>query len=251
MLDGQIVRVATEDMEVGTIIHAVVGEGKTPPYHVLPKTYGKNKKWHGGAAECKSWVATHADLPILEEETVQMVNAVAAEARSDKRLMKLIDGAASEVTACAYNQNLDQPYLLRCRFDKLKRDEQGWLFVDWKSTRDASTEAFSWEILKRGHHAQMAFYRRILRRLTGEKNVRCYLVALEKSAKLPRINVRQLANAALDAGDKIVDARLSLLRRCRLANRWPALPDDEGSDTIDFIDLPEGTNDADAEISAS
>jgi hypothetical protein len=239
LVDGVVKIEPTHDMEIGTILHELVGEGTMPSYYLRPATYGpEGKKWNGNATECKAWEKAHADKPVLVEEEVAMIKAVVAEVRAEARLMKLVRGAQTEVTACAYNENLDHPYLLRCRFDLVGRDEQGWFFLDWKSTRNAATDAFGREIMKRRYHAQMAHYRRVLRRLTGEE-VRCYLVALEKSASLPRVNVRQLAKAAMDEGDKIVDERLALFKRCKISNRWPALPDDEGAENICFIDLPD------------
>ncbi len=58
------------------------------------------------------------------------------------------------------------------------------------------------------------------------------MAAIEKDAAVPRCNVRQLAN-------KVLDERLSLLQRCRLANKWPAFVDEEDGDNIPFIDLPD------------
>ncbi len=251
----------THDMALGTMIHAAINEGKEPAYYIQPETYRApesakkdagyvDKPWNMNANACKEWVAGHQDRPILKGQEALMLNSVTDCAANDPRVMKLLAGAWREVTACAYNPNLDAPYMLRCRFDILGHDDAGWYWVEVKSTRDASTLNFSWEIKKRLHYVQMALYRRVLRKLTGE-DVRGYIMPVEKDAAIPRINVRQLADAAMDLGDKIIDERLALLHRCRLANKWPLFIDEEENDGIPFIDLPEGAYfDAD-EIEAS
>jgi len=252
MRNGVFKRPQSHDMEMGTIIHTVVNEGGASNYHIRPVVYGKDgKPWHNGANECKAWLAAHADMPVLSIDEARMINNLADLVRATPQAMQLLRGAQTEISACAYNTDLDFPYMLRCRFDILGEDDLGWYFVDTKSTRDASTDVFSREIYNRKYHAQMALYRRVLERLTGT-DVRCYFLALEKSFVLPRLNLRQLAPAALDAGDQIIDDRLALLKRCKITNRWPALPDDEGAEEIQFIELPPFARDDDEiEISAS
>jgi hypothetical protein len=254
----------THDMELGTMIHSVVNEGVEPMYHLRPDTYPApesskkdapivDKPWTMQANYCKAWVAERQDKPILAAYEALMINSVTAEVQNNWRAVKLLKGAFREVTACARNPNLDAPYLLRCRFDILGRDELGWYWVETKSTRDASTEAFSREINKRMYHVQCAIYRRIIRRLTGDDDVRCFMMPIEKDAAIPRVNVRQLQPAAMDIGDKVLDSRLELLHQCKVGNNWPALPDEEEGQHIPFIDLPEHAyfDDEEDEISAS
>ncbi len=232
-------REPTHDMQLGTLIHSAVNEGQEPAFHLRPDSYGpENKKWNMNANECKAWVAARKDKPILDAYDALMLNSVTACVKDNRRAMKLLRGAHTEVSACAYNEDMSAPYMLRVRFDVLGHDEKGWYWVETKSTRDASTFAFSLEILKKFYHVQTALYRRVLRRLTGEEP-RCYMMPIEKDAAIPRVNVRQLASAAMDKGDAILDERLALLRRCKLANKWPALVDEEEGDNIPFIDLPD------------
>jgi len=229
----------TKDQILGTMIHSVVNEGIEPAYHLRPDTYGpENKKWTMSANVCKEWVAARQDKPILDSYEALMLNSVAGCVQQNPKAMRLLKGATMEVSACAYNPELSLTALLRVRFDVLNSDDQGYFWVETKSTRDASTFAFQREILKRGYHAQCALYRRVLERLTGEK-ARCYIMAIEKDATVPRVNVRQLTKAAMDLGDKIIDERLKMLKQCKLGNYWPALPDEEQNETIQMIDLPE------------
>lgn len=239
----------THDMALGTMIHAAVNEGHEPAYHLRPLTYRGaesskkdapiiDKPWNANSNACKEWLASHKDKPILEPWEALMLNSLTACVRENKRAMRLIEGAQTEVSACAFNKNMELPYLLRARFDVLGKDDKGWYWVETKSTRNAATDSFSWEIKKRNYMVQCALYRRVIERLTGE-DVRCFMVILEKDAAIPRCNVRQLAKAAMDFGDKTLDDRLQLLKRCKLADKWPALVDEEDGDHIPFIDLPE------------
>lgn len=244
---------STHDQMLGTMIHASVGEGVEIPYYLRPDTYqGKvdakkdspmvDKPWNANSNTCKEWLANHCDKPILTAHEALMLNSVVACATSDVRAAKLMNASptiAHEVTAIARNESLDAPYLLRARFDILGCDAAGWYFIEIKSTRDASTDAFSREILKRLYHVQCALYRRVLRRLSGQDDVRAYMWALEKDAAIPRSNFRQLAKAAMDAGDHILDERLALLKKCKMAKSWPEFADYEEGEHVPFIDLPE------------
>lgn len=233
-------RVPTQDMVLGTMIHAAVNEGTETAYHLQPDTYPPdNKKWTMASNWCKEWTAAHQDKPILDAYEALMLNSVAGCVRASTKAQLLLKGAFTEVSACAYNPNLEHSFMLRVRFDVLGHDERGWYWVETKSTRDASTEAFSREILKRNYHVQCALYRRVLRRLTGQEDVRCYMMPVEKDAIVPRVNVRQLADAAMDKGDKVLDVRLELLKQCKLGDYWPELPDEERDSPIQFIDLPD------------
>ena len=230
---------ATRDQLLGTAIHSVVNEGKNPSYHLRPDFYGPEKKpWNGNATECKVWLARHQDLPILKADDVAMLKAVALCCKEDARACRLLKSAIFEVTACARNEDLDAPYLLRCRPDIFGFDADGYYFVETKSTRDASTHVFAREVYNRYYHVQVALYHRILCRLTGGL-VRPYIWAIEKDAEIPRSNLRQMSQAAIDAGGKVLDERLRLLHRCELSRTWPALPDYEPGDLIPYIDLPE------------
>lgn len=234
---GKLPLQVTKDMLLGTLIHSIV-TGEAAPYHVRPDTYSGGKKWNGNASECKEWVAAHSDKPIIDGADVAMLASVTDALRRSHKLTRLTTGAWFEVSACARNDDQDLPYLLRVRFDILGRDAGGWYFGDVKSVRDASTDEFQREIWNREYHAQMAIYRRVLKRLTGE-TPRAFIIGVEKSKTLSRVNVRQLSQAAMDAGDAIIDDRLRLLKRCRLSNTWPDFADDEGGENIQFIGLPE------------
>lgn len=254
-LDGKLpAREETHDMTLGTMLHGIVNENSKPTFHLQPETYPSDegpKKWTMAAKFCKAWVAEHADLPVLDKSDAEMLSAVGECVKGNKFAQRLMRGATPEVMACARNNNLELPYMLRVRYDMLGRDDLGWYFVEVKSCRDASTDAFAREVYKRRYHVAAAQYRRVLQILTGE-TARCYLIALEKNRELPRVNVRQLTGTAMDIGDSILDERLKLLKRCRLANVWPAFSDDEGSEHIQMIDLPEfAYGDDDLEITAS
>lgn len=247
--DGKLKRKATPAMELGTAIHSVVNEGRPLRYHLRPETYGpEGKKWTMVAKECKAWVAAHADLPIFTEEDIRVIDSLAVLVRQTPFAMRLLAGAQTEVSACAYNPDKEFPFLLRVRFDILGKDSQGWYFVDTKSCIDASTDAVSREIYRRKYHAQFDLYKRVLEALTGEP-CRAYIMALEKDPEVPRCNVRQISRTILEDGASVNDERFRLLKRCRYANFWPTLPDDEGGDVIQFIEPPEWARSDEIEIS--
>jgi hypothetical protein len=239
-MDGKLPRhTPTKDMILGTAIHSIVGEGKNIGYHLRPDFYGPEKKpWNNNANECKAWYDKHRDKPVLKSDDVALLQVIEHCAKSDARAMKLMKGAIAELTAVARNGNLEAPFLLRCRPDLFGHDGDGYYFIEVKSTRDAKTASLQREILSREYHVQIALYHRVLCKLTGAA-VTPYIFAIEKTADLPRTNLRRVSHLWLEAGSRILDSRLDLLSRCSLANSWPALPDFEPGDRVPVIDVPD------------
>lgn len=233
---GQLSKPTTDAMEYGQLFHSAILENKTPEelVHIRPDTYGKeNKPWHGGALECKKWLAEHTDKPVLTTEEFKQFVTETNYVRRHRHFSLL--GAHTELSCFARDR--ETGYLLKGRFDALQYFGGNlWIIYDVKTTRDASTRAFSAEILKRRYHVQAAQYRRILQRLVPDADIKFCFLAVEKGRFL-KMNVKFLATQAMDLGDKVIDENMQLLRRCRISDTWPEWADSE--ENAGTIDLPE------------
>jgi hypothetical protein len=235
--NGVLKRETTEAMELGTIYHSGLFEGKRG-YHVKPETYGPDaKKWSGNATECKEWIAAHADQPVLSACHAREIEGNLGYIRLHPLAAQILakPGAVAELSMFARYEG--PGFMLKGRADWIWQDaDSGDVCIcDLKTTTDATSRGFSRDILARRYHVQAAMYRLILRRL-GFENVRWYFIALEKG-NAPKCNVRQLAAQAMDEGERRLDDALAIYQRCREANAWPEFHNAEA--TINFIDLPD------------
>lgn len=245
-VSGEYRTAETKDMQLGTIIHSLLsGEPISACYYQRPETYGDGKKFTMAAKECKAWAAAHADKPILGRDDVETLEELESAAKTHAKFTRLLSSAVGYELSMTYrNPSLDAPYMLRFRPDVVGHDREGYWILDNKSTRDASTEAFAREMLRRQYHVQFALYKRGLERLV-DAPVRFYVCAVEKAGKFSRMNLRRVNERALEKGGRILDERLAMLKRFRSAQWYPEFPDDEGTEHIQNIDLPDYTYDDD------
>lgn len=227
---GQAVTEQTDAMEYGTLLHEAVFEDRYH-VHVKPEFYGPDDKpWNGNATLCKEWIASHNDRPVVSPAKYRDLRHAALYVRTHPLCLGLLAGGVAELS-CFVEAGL------KGRMDYVIPGEEFYTVVDLKSTTDASTEAFAKTIASRRYHVQAAMYRRILKAL-GAPDVRFYFIALETGG-LPKVNVRELNQRALDLGDDVLDADLEKLAECRANNRWPEWRDNDGLAGIMQIDLPE------------
>lgn len=250
---------ATPDMEFGTLFHSFL-LGGSAEYRVAPETYPApesakkdapmvEKPWNWNANFCKDWAASNPAVPILArhgQNSEAMLKAMRDKVMSHPIGKKLVTQLTPEVSL--FSRSEDYPVLCKGRPDGLISGETT-IIVEVKTTRDASTAAFSREILNRGYYKKAAWYRMLLHELRISP-VEFWYIAVEKS-KSPRVNVRRLAERAMDKGDFDNDDALKAYMRCKLANFWPELPDaafpGEG-DSTPLIDLPDYAYGKDADM---
>jgi exodeoxyribonuclease VIII len=121
--------------------------------------------------------------------------------------------------------------LCKGRVDRLA-ELGGWPFVlDLKSTRDASEKAFSADLARYGYARQIAFYREGLNVLRPTPR-RAAIIAVEKEPPFA-VAVYELAERALEQGEREFRASLRRYRGCLETGIWPGY-----SDELGLIDYP-------------
>jgi hypothetical protein len=235
----------------GTLLNDLLLFG-TRDYYVRPDVYetgdrkpetGKpeTKPWNGNAGVCKEWLRAHRDRPVIRakgEHSAEWLDKAAAKALADPRVRELLKVCAhKEVSIFARHE--EYHFLLKGRPDLLGVFPDGRVvYADIKTTTDASTRNFSREILKWGYHKQFALGREILHRL-GYSPFEGFLIIVEKGDE-PRVQVRKLAERAMDKGDLDLDDELKIYGQCRVSGKWPDFPDEMEPHITGVIDLPEG-----------
>lgn len=221
---GQTEREETDAMRLGTAFHAAILENRRD-YVMRPAGLD------GRTKEGKAWLAENAGKLVVPADFEASVDY----ARQHPQVAQLLaKPGQAEVSLFGAEENYGTP--IKGRADWLWTEGGQTFIADIKTTVDASTRAFSREILSRRYHVQAAMYRYILTRL-GHDFGGWYFIALEKGSS-PKCNVRVLAADALELGEAQLMKDLSLYRRCSAMRHWPEWADWADSDAIQAIDLP-------------
>jgi exodeoxyribonuclease VIII len=220
---------SSKAMDFGTLLHAVVLEQKEV-FHVRPDTYPPDDKpWNANATYCKDWLADHSDRPVLSQSEVDRLYSVSHAVIADKKTMFLLCNATHR-EASVFHHDPETGFRLKCRPDIIGEN----YIADLKTTRDASTRAFSRAILDFRYHVQAALYRRIMRAI-GQPREHWYFIIVEHDP-LPRVNVRELTQLARAEGEAELDKDLEGLMACRCSGEWPGYSGP--GDSIGSIDIP-------------
>lgn len=243
----------TESLVWGTLFNDLLFFG-TRNYYVRPETYESTPKptkanpsptpeikpWSGNATVCKEWVEAHKDKPILPaigSHSEDWLNKALKVCQENNRVAKLLDGAHFEVTLIGGGPEKHGWPLARSRPDLVKVAPDKLIIADLKTTVDATTQGFARHILKYGYHKQAAHCRQILENL-GASPIDYYFIMLEKGDD-PRVQVRRLAQRAMDKGDFDLDDEWVIYQRCKLSNSWPDFSDEPEPHHVGEIDLPD------------
>lgn len=227
--DGLLYNEPTAAMEFGTVAHSAILENRFDGFTVRPDTYGEGKRWNSNAAECRDWLAANSDKPVLTVAEMVELKQAADYIHAHAEASKLLRGGVAEVSAFWNGR--------KARVDYFKTDSDGCTVIDLKTCADASSRAFSGEMLKRGYHIQAAWYASVLLGL-GFKWVHFYFVALQKG-KLPMVNVWQLGKKSFGLGESECTRALEIKNTCELQKFWPEWNEvPEGEMPFKVIDVP-------------
>lgn len=218
--DGLLPYKKTQATELGTVLHATILEGKID-YHTRPDTYGDGKKWSSNATECKAWVASHSDKPILTSEEAAFVAESFSYVRSHQTIARtaggLLSGGHPEVSMFA---EIDGR-LFKARCDYYKPG----CITDLKSCTDASLRGFGSAVHDWGWDLQAALYLRVAAALGDDPTFRW--IALQKGP-LPLVRVVNCTRSWVNVGNGLLDKALDLLFKCEVNGEWPEWSDFDG-----------------------
>jgi hypothetical protein len=121
---------------------------------------------------------------------------------------------------------------LQCKARLDSWDDELGILSDLKRTMGITRSAFRREILNRGYHFQLAFYRRALRE-TGADPRYCCFTCGSPTGPLHHWAVYDLPEETLDACDTRITEDLVRLAECVNKNDWPSINDGKAT-TIDI-----------------
>jgi len=219
--DGLIKRKATPAMSFGTLLHALFLD-KEAAYYVKPDgmTYASK--------EGKEWRDSHADKPVISQEESDELNRAVEALRGHRHAAGLLKSGKAEVSM--FGVHKETGLAIRGRADWLAET----YIADLKTTGDASSKGMAKSIVSFRYHVQAAMYL-MLAQQNGLNVNDFYFIAIQRG-EVPLINVRLLAQAAIEAGRMELDRMLRELKACQETGIWP---DYSGTtEKPQMIDLP-------------
>lgn len=213
---GERVKVPTDDMILGSAMHAAFLEPETMPTRVV--------KWEGGARRGGDWESfrqDHADKIILTDvmhaKLTGMVQAVRAHPYVRRSILPAIE--AVEVSAVGTIEG----HAVKGRADALMPG----MVLDLKKMQSADHARVTSTVLNFGYHIQAAIYKRLFGR------ERFVLLVVEDSPPFDVVPY-ELSPAFIRAGDRDAMGFIQAYRHCLETGRFPGRSDD-----LVMLEVPE------------
>lgn len=168
----------------------------------------------------EQWHLEHHGKTILKADQPEVIEGILKSISKHKQASKLIsDGAAEESIFWTDETGVE----CKARPDFLR---EGHILVDIKSTQDASRQAFKKDIGNYLYHVQAALYLDGATAVFGQEFDKFIIIACEKTAPYA-VNCFSLGQETIEEGRALYKQALKVLKKCQLANHYPAYDDSE------------------------
>lgn len=209
----------TDAMVFGSAFHArMEGPDTFAAAVAVRPTFGRTKAAQAEAAE---WDAANGGKLIISAKEEEQIHAMANSCARKTKLQQLLRGARSEVSGYYLHPDFGVPCKFRVDID---RSHQG-IIADYKTTQDASPEAFKWSARKFNYHMQAAFYLDGMSYVTGTPVQDFLIVAVEKPFP-HELNIFCLDRDDIEIGRRLYRNALAVYARCVHSGVWPGYADE-------------------------
>ena len=208
----------TKAFDEGHAAHALVLGVGAPLFTPCDETGEPYTEWRSADAKRQVTEARAAGCTPLKADQVAMVTAMAARLREHPVAAALL-ATPGHPEVSGFWTDERTGVACRVRYDWLRRTPDGWVAVDYKSTDDASPEAFARSAAKYGYHQQDPWYRDAAP-LLGLGDLPFVFVAQEKKPPY-LVACYELDDAAVAAGRRRNRAALELFAECTATGVWP------------------------------
>lgn len=197
-------RVEKHEFDLGTSLHALLlGKGQDKIELLDFPNYTTK-----AAREARDEAYAAGKTPLLGHEFDRLLRAQQAFPETARALL---DGGMAEIAGRAPHNGLP----LRCQIDYLRDDA----IVDLKTMHDASERGFMRAVADRRYYMQGAWYRRIVKAVTGE-TLPVFIIGVEITAPY-LVRIKQLSDDYLTIGEADMDRALAIYRECSDSDMWP------------------------------
>lgn len=173
-------------------------------------------------------IRARGHIPVLDKQMGQVLDMAAA-LRKHKTAAAMLNPGRGTPEASLFWRHPRTGRWCRARLDLLPRGGYGRRFViaDYKTSTDASDDAFGKRAGDLGYHQQDAWYRAGVRALGIDPDPRFVFVVQEKKPPY-LVNVIELDFEARQLGDALNERAADIFHRCTSEDRWPGYPDEVG-----------------------
>jgi hypothetical protein len=226
-VDGTVEDEETPALIFGAAFHCAMLEPQRyeTDYAVEP-SFGDCRKTANKEAR-DAWRREHAGATWLPIEDARAITGMVKAVHSHPLASKMVRDGEPELTVRWQDDETGLP----CKARSDYYVERLGMVADFKSSLDASPEAFRKEIVKRRYHRQYAFYRDGFAAV-GAAAAHFVFVVVEKSPPYA-IGIYTLDEQGVALGHSQVHALMRDMRDCLDKKAWPGFPA-----TIRTLDLP-------------
>jgi hypothetical protein len=205
------------EFDFGHAAHSLV-LGRGLQVHVV-----KADNWKKRAAQDERDAAyERGEAPLLEREW-DAVQDMAQALREHPEAAALLDPARGKPEQSLFWRHDRTGVMLRCRLDLMPHAVPAgrrYILADYKTTTDASTDAFMRSAAEFGYHRQRAFYCAAVKALGIHPEPEFLFVAQERKPPY-LVNVVQLDDEAERLGRIEMEQAVNIYARCVESGRWP------------------------------
>jgi hypothetical protein len=205
-------REETTAMIVGTLVHAMVLEGKNllDLYAIKPAGMSFATK------EGKAWKAEQTK-PILAEDAALSIPRMAESIANDPHAAAILKGCQHKELPI-----IGSLYGVQCKalLDNAGTDGVEWVIADLKKCQDASPRGFKKQVANFDLDLQMAWYSTLLAAIHGLENPpHWYWIAIED--KPPYLNMIYSGIEWMDSGMRKLERVIDSYKECTKSGEWP------------------------------
>mgnify|MGYP003341622895 FL=1 len=203
----------TEDMLIGTAVHAKILEGRDYPLAVMPEGMD------GRTSEGRAWKKANSHLETMSRDGFAMV----------KRLIEAVQSSADVqylLSRCHFReQGIVQSFRnteIKGKIDALGQDEQGrYMIVDVKTAKDANPSVWSIEASRRRYFLQMSWYQTLVALEYKLDYAPPFFWVVAEKTDAADVCIFQPPPEALQIGQKQLDICIERYQECQRTNQWP------------------------------
>lgn len=205
----------TPAMITGTMVHSLVLEPERfrAEYVVMPDFPLRSKL---GKAMHERWCHENRDKNVIREADMQMLVGIAKSLVSNPTIVKMLKASEKEVSG--YYRDPVTGLKCRIRPDAIARG--GEILLDFKTTKDASYDAFTRSIVDFRYDIQLAMYEQGIKEITGAAPVTTAIIAVEKTPPYS-CAVYEMTEGILSTGNLQYRQALDGIKRCLERDEWP------------------------------
>ena len=214
-------RTATESMETGSLIHAILASDDSEIRIGLFDSYMSK-----AAKEWRDNTRHSGYIPVLSHDYENAMHV------ADIVRKRCVEGITN-TPFCGYAENevtaiwRDGDVLCRARYDVLVRDGNGNADIwDWKSTKDVSDRGIEKTIANYRYDIQAAFYMRGLEALGFKSQQISFIFVFFETVAPYTVRRVVLSQEYLQQAKKEVSQAISLWQQCLANSSFPTMPPD-------------------------